>query len=308
MTPFSERALEMGLDVTKYYKGLYSYIDQYCEVIYRQLLPQITYGGDDSRDLVPEHQTDSISVPLLGIFTKGPDSLGYEYCGYVSHMYKFVGNGALMDRIRTSIGEVGVPIVRETAMFDSNYARMRNEIAIQSSHSIPDIADVFPIMIVNNSYNGTRAASLAFGIGTNLNERGVMTFAFTLGEIRQVHIETSTTSLSSAVNTYMEVFDEDIIEMVNGSFQKQVSEDDMMALLEVIESFGKRRREQISDMLDDMVEQGRSPTAWQVFLAIVRYTSFEQNLNVKKMLENIAESVLVIPTRMHQVLSQLSSN
>jgi hypothetical protein len=223
-------------------------------------------------------------------------------------MYKFVGNGALMDRIRTSISEVGLPIVREAAMFDSNYTRMRNEIVIQSSHSIPDVSDVFPIMIVNNSYNGTRAASLAFGIGTDYNQREVITFAFTLGEIRQVHIETSTTSLSSAVNTYMQVFNENIIEMVSGSFQKQVSEDDMMALLEVIESFGKRRKEQITDMLNDMAEQGRSPTAWQVFLAIVRYTSFEQNLNVKRMLENIAESVLVIPTRMHQVLSQLSSN
>jgi hypothetical protein len=305
MTPFSERALEMGLDIKDQYKGLYSYQDQYCEVIYRQLSAHETYGEGS---LVPDHETDNISIPLIGIFTKGPESIGYTYCGYVSNMYKFVGNGALMDRIRTSISEVGLPIVREAAMFDSNYTRMRNEIVIQSSHSIPDVSDVFPIMIVNNSYNGTRAASLAFGIGTDYNQREVITFAFTLGEIRQVHIETSTTSLSSAVNTYMEVFNEDIIEMVSGSFQKRVSEDDMMALLEVIESFGKRRREQITDMLNDMAEQGRSPTAWQVFLAIVRYTSFEQNLNVKRMLENIAESVLVIPTRMHQVLSQLSSN
>ena len=307
MTPFSERAVEMGLDATKYYKGLYSYTDQYCEVIYRQLYPQITYG-DDSRDLIPEHETDSIQVPLLGIYTKGPEATGYTYCGYVSNMYKFVGNGVLMDRIRVSVNEVGVPIVRENAMFDANYARMRTEIIIESSHSIPEIADVFPIMIVNNSYNGTRAASLAFGIGTKINEREVVTFAFNLGEIRQVHIETSTTSLASAVNTYMEVFNEDIIEMVNGSFQAQVSEDDMMALLEVIESYGKRRKEQISELLDRMIDEGRTPTAWQVFLAIVRYTSFEPNLNVKKMLENIAESVLVIPTRMHRVLNELTSN
>jgi len=308
MTPFSERAEEMGLDVTKYYKGLYSYTDQYCEVVYRQLHPQLTYDGADSRDLVPEHETDAIHVPLLGIFTKGPDSTGFNYCGYVSDMYKFVGNETLMGRIRSSIGEVGVPIVTENAMFDSNYTRMRSEIVIQSSHNIPEIADVFPIMIVNNSYNGTRAASLAFGIGTQFDQREVVTFAFNLGEIRQVHIETSTTSLSSAVNTYMEVFNEDIVEMVSGSFQAQLSEDDMMALLEVVGSYGKKRREQISELLDQVAEEGRTPTAWQVFLAIVRYTSLEPNLNVKKMLENIAESVLVIPTRMHRVLNELSSN
>lgn len=306
MTPFSERAADMGLDITQATKGLFSYSDQYCEVIYRQLSPHATYTED--RDLVAEHGTDNLHVPLIGIFTKGPEDMGYAYAGYVSDMYKFVGNGSLMERIRTSINEVGIPISVENAMFGSNYARMRAEIIIQSSREIPEIADVFPIMIVNNSYNGTRAASLAFGIGTKFDEREIVTFAFTLGEMRQVHIESSTTSLASAVNTYMEVFNTDIIEMVNDSFQKQVSEDDMMALLEVVDAYGKRRKEQISAMLDEMAEQGRSPTAWQVFLAIVRYTSFEQNLNVKKMLENIAESVLVIPTRMHQVLNELSSS
>ena len=302
MTPFNERAADMGLDISQAYKGLYSYEDQYCGVVYRQLHPQTIFEDPNG------HETDGDYTPLIGIYTKGPDSLGYDYCGHVSNMYKFVGNGALMERIRTSINEVGLPISVENAIFTPNYTRMRNEVIIQSSKAIPEITDVFPIMIVNNSYNGTRAASLAFGIGTDYNQREVITFAFTLGEIRQVHIESSTTSLTSAVNTYMEVFNEDIITMINDSFQKTVSVDDMMALLEVIQSFGKRRREQISDILDDMIEQGRSPTAWQVFLAIVRYTSFEQNLNVKKMLENIAESVLVIPTRMHRVLNQLGSN
>jgi hypothetical protein len=307
MTPFSERAAEMGLDINKAYKGLYSYEDSYCKVVYRQLSPTITYDSD-SRDPMPEHETDNMSVPLIGIFTKGPESISYKYCGYVSDMYKFVGNGSLLERVRESITQVGVPILREVALFDANYTRMRAEMFIQSSHSIPELTDIFPVMIVNNSYNGTKAASLAFGIGTNYNEREVLTFAFTLGEMRQVHIETSTTSLTSAVNAYMEVFNQDITQMITESFQKQVTEDDMMALLDVIQSLGKRRREEISTFLNEMQEQGRSPTAWQVFLAIVRYTSFEQNLNMKKMLENVAESVLVIPTRMHQVLNELGSS
>ncbi len=300
MTPFSDRAEDMGLDASGAYKGLFTYSDEYCEIVYRQLAAPILHGDQDP------HDTDGEAAPIIGIYTKGPESLGYAYCGYVSNMYKFVGNGALMNRIRDSINEVGIPISVENAMFSPLYTRMRAEIIIQSSKEIPQVADVFPIVIVNNSYNGTKAASLAFGIGTLYNRERV-TFGFTLGEIRQVHIEASTTSLTSAVNAYMEVFNQDIIQMVSDSFQKRVSEDDMMALLEVVESFGKRRKEQISELLDEMADQGRTPTAWQVFLAIVRYTSFEQNLNVKKMLENIAESVLVIPTRMHQVLEELNS-
>ena len=52
----------------------------------------------------------------------------------------------------------------------------------------------------------------------------------------------------------------------------------------------------------------RLPSAWQVFLAIARYSSLEPNLNAKRLLENAAESVLVIPPRMYEVLDQLQSS
>ena len=39
-----------------------------------------------------------------------------------------------------------------------------------------------------------------------------------------------------------------------------------------------------------------------MFLAITKYSTIEKNLNVKTMLENIAESVLVIPAQMLALL------
>jgi hypothetical protein len=80
----------------------------------------------------------------------------------------------------------------------------------------------------------------------------------------------------------------------------------MMTLLELLnETFGKRRAERISELIGDVKGTQQKPTAWQVFLAIIRYTSFEPNLNIKRMMENIAESVLIIPARMHGVLKRL---
>jgi len=301
VTPFSERAAQMGLDATGDFKGLFTYQDQYCEVVYRQLSPQATYGDGEN----PDHPTDVIITPMLAIYTKGPDAVGYQYCGYVSNMYKFIGNDALNERIRTSVVGVGLPVLREAALFALDYTRMRNEIVIHSSKQAMEGGDVMPVMIVNNSYNGTRAASLAFGIATSYGDER-LTFSFSLGEIRQVHIETATTSLATAVSTYMEVFSGDILEMITGSFQKQVGEDEMMTLLELLnETFGKRRAERISELIGDVQGVNQKPTAWQIFLAIIRYTSFEPNLNIKRMMENVAESVLVIPTRMHGVLKQL---
>ena len=303
MTPFSERAEQMGLNMDSAYKGMFTYQDQYCEVVYRQLAPQVVYP-----DVNPAHETDGEVTPVLAIYTKGPDSVGYRYCGYVSNIYKFVGNDALNDRIRNSVQEVGLPVLREGAYFSYDYTRMRAEIVIQSSQEAVQGGDVMPVMIVNNSYNGTKAASLAFGIATAYNEER-LTFSFSLGEIRQVHVETATTSLASAVSTYMQVFTEDILDMITGSFQKQIGEDEMMTLLELLgESFGKRRTERISELLGEVQGPNQTPTAWQVFLAIVRYTSFEPNINVRKMMENVAESVLVIPTRMHDVLRQLEAS
>jgi len=55
-------------------------------------------------------------------------------------------------------------------------------------------------------------------------------------------------------------------------------------------------------------EEVQLPSAWHMFLAIVRYSSFEPNINIKRMLENAAESVLVIPTRMYGVLERLQSS
>jgi len=300
MTLFHERAEQMGLDVSFAYRGMYIYRDRYGEIVYRQLQTGILPHHDSN---IP-HPTDGLLVPKLGIFTKGPDWVDYRYAGYVSDVYKFIGNDVLNQRIRDAITSVGMPIMTENTIMSDNLTRMRNEIIIQSSQNIPNAGDVLPVMVVDNSYDGTRAATIAFGIAMNYNNNRVV-FAFNLGEIRQVHIESSTTSMSSAVNSYMGVFTEDILDMITQSFESRLTEDEMLAVLDVIEGYGKKRREAVSALLDEITPESGLPTAWQIFLSIVRYSSFEPNLNIKRMMENAAESVLVIPPRMYEVLERL---
>ncbi len=300
MTPFHERAEQMGLDTSFAYRGMYSYTDRYGEIIYRQLQTGMLPHHDAN---IP-HPTDGLLVPKLGIFTKGPDWVDYRYAGYVSDMYKFIGNDVLNQRIREAINSVGMPIMTENTIMSDNLSRMRNEIIIQSSQNIPNAGDVLPVMVVNNSYDGTRAATIAFGIAMNYNNDRVI-FAFNLGEMRQVHIESSITSMVSAVNSYMGVFTENILDMITQSFESRLSEDEMLAVLDVIEGYGKKRRERVSALLDEITSESGLPTAWQIFLAIVRYSSFEPHLNIKRMMENAAESVLVIPPRMYEVLERL---
>jgi len=303
VTPFHERAEQMGLDITHAEeKGMYSYNDLYGEVIYRQLATKFTNIATPSL-----HETDGLAVPKLGIFTKKPEWIDYKYAGCVSDMYKFIGNDVLNQKIREAILSVGMPILEENTILDDLLTRMRNEIIIQSSQNVPNAGDVLPVMIVNNSYNGTRAATIAFGITMDYDHSKI-TFAFTLGELRQVHIESSMTSVTSAVNSYMQVFTDSILDMITQSFESRVTEDEMLTLLDVIEGYGKKRREGISALLDNISPESGLPSAWQIFLAIVCYSSFEPNLNIKRLLENAAESVLVIPPRMYEVLDRLQSS
>lgn len=300
----------MGLDVTRSYKGLFSYEDRHGEIVYRNLGPMFIREEDD------HHDTDRIGTPLVGIYTKGPGQEEYQYAGHVSEFYKFIGNEELNRRVRESIASVGMPILEENTILWDSYCRMRNEIIIQSSQATRQAGDVLPVMIVNNSYNGTRAATLAFGIAidNSLRSANRTIFGFNLGEMRQIHIAASTTQLTSAVGTYMQVFTQDISDMITQSFNSQLNADEMLAVLDVIEGIGKNRAKKISEILASINPQPeddgppRLPSAWQVFLAIARYSSLEPNLNAKRLLENAAESVLVIPPRMFEVLDQLQSS
>lgn len=314
MTSFNDRAASMNLDMDKAYKGLYSYSDRFSEVIYRSLWTANPYNYE--LDELDNHDTDFKQIPKLGVFTKpvninNPD-IQYQYVGIVSDLYSFVGNDILIQKIKESISNTGTPIVEEDTILYNSLTKMRSEITISSSQHSPIAGDVLPIIIINNSYDGTKAASVSFGLTMSHNSER-LAFAFNLGEIKQVHISNSNTNIEAPIESYLEVFSENIGDMITGSFNKQLTEEEMLSSLDVIEEISKNRKKGISNLLKELlpdVIEGQPiplPSSWQVFLAIVRFSSFETNLNVKKLLENAAQSALVIPGQMFNVLKQLEN-
>jgi len=309
MTSFNDRAASMDLDITKAYKGLYSYADRFSEVIYRKLWTD--YAEDDETD-----DTDRTDVPKIAVYTKPADSgridENFQYVGVVSDLYSFVGNDILIKKIKESIINTGNPIIEEDTTLYNNFTKMRNEITISSSQHNPIAGDIIPIIIVNNSYDGTKAASVSFGLAMNHNSERI-SFSFNLGEIKQIHISNSNTNMEAPIESYLEVFSQNIGTMITDSFNNQLTEEEMFGTLDVIENISKNRKKSISNLLKEMlpdVIEGQPiplPSSWQVFLSIVRFSSFETNLNVKKMLENAAQSALVIPGQMFNVLKQLEN-
>jgi len=308
MTPFSERAQTMGLDVSCAHKGLFSYEDRYSKIAYRSLISAEVYSEDEYQ----RHPTDGLPSPIIGIWTAAPDNDEYVYAGYVSQMYKFVGNASLTDRVRESLLGIGSPVLTINTFTDAYLTSMREEIILQSSLSSQQIGDIHPVMIIGNSYNGERSASVGFGIAVDGGETiGNTVFCFSLGEMKMIHVESSNTTLTSGINQYLEVFNNNIVEMIDTTFQTQLTQEQMFATLDIIEKYGKRRVAKITDILTTLQPapvEGQPPplpSAWNVFLAITRYCALEPNLNIKRLLENIAESVLIVPTRMFEVLDKL---
>ena len=105
----------------------------------------------------------------------------------------------------------------------------------------------------------------------------------------------------------------DIVDMVRLSFEKRLTDDSLFEILGFIEKVSKKKRDEISQYLSEIspvAQEGQAPqlpSCWDMFLAIAMYSTMETNLNTKRILENAAESCLVIPERMANVLTNLEN-
>lgn len=293
---FIQETLEMGL--TQIDVGLFEYKDRYSSVWYEQL-----------RGISTPNE-----LPTLGIFTGTPDTVLTEriYVGTVSTQYKFFGNAFAIDAVMESINNISEGNnIREKVLFSSNKTQISNELAIVNAcTNINEAGIVVPLINIENSYNGTKAAIYSFGLGivnASYELIGSISFKHKIMGMRQIHILSSNTSLESNIGSYIDVFNSNITDLVNENFNKIIPAEDAMKALGMVEKLGKKRYTNVVNNLANLtnssvenMDENNIPTinAWNMFMAIATYSCKEENMNAKKMLENIAERTLNIPTRM----------
>jgi len=302
---FEQRVVSMGL----YDKGngCYFYEDQYGTILYRTL---------HTLELVNDYEVfESVAVPPLGIFIKHPNGNDFKFVGIVSDKYKFIGNDVLNDTIRGSILQTGNAILHENISFSPNRARMHNEIVVRHETAVPQVGNVYPQIIIRNTYDGTGAQNIGYGlcISRYTNFEDVFTrFSFRnkLGAIAQIHLSNAVSTMTTPFGNYISVFAENIIDLIEANFDNQISPEEMLSTLDLIEEIGKKRRKEVSSVIKEMTgsEDGEriNITIWQLFLAITRYSTLETNLNSKVLLESIAERVLIVPDRMLRALDTIN--
>ncbi len=294
---FEDRAIEMGLTVLP--GGTYHYSDEYSEVAYKKVKTLEDSGIMD--DTILDH---------LAVFTKaaGPEQ-DWTKQNFVSDSYKFMGNATLIDQIRESINSVGENELDERTFVAPNFTSIRHEIIIRHANTIQQVGTVFPMMNITNTYNGTGASRIVFGMNIAEYDNVVSSFCTEkFGKIKQIHLSGSSTELETAFGEFVTVFGSNISNLVSDNFNNHITEDDMLKVLDMIEDkAGKKRRDAVSNELPST--EGNvswNMTSWQLFLALTRFTSVEKNINAKKILENITERVLVIPEQMLNALTAIN--
>ena len=297
---FAERAVDMGLTVLP--GGTYYYSDRFSEVAYKV-----------TKTLEGSGIMDDTEIPHLSIYTKGiAPTATWKYQHPISDSYKFEGNAAMIDRIKASIMAVGNATIEEKSYVAGNNAEIRHELIIMNGTTIPEVGSILPMMQIINSYNGVKASIISFGLAI-LEPNNVMSSFATdkFGKIKQIHLSGSPTELSAALGEYVTIFNANIMQVVTDNFARPVTPEEMLGLLDKIESkAGKKRREEIAVVLPNTADATAvaawNLNAWQLFLALTRFTSVEKNISSKKILESVVESVLVLPAQMMAALKTIN--
>ena len=295
---FGDRAVNMGLSVLS--GQSYYYSDAFSEIMYK--------------NVKPVDETEVPNIPHLAIFTKGiEEDADWNYQNFISDSYKFLGNATLIDQIKESIGSIGDADLVEKTFMSSDLCKIRHEIIIQNANVVPDIGTVYPMMNITNTYNGSGASTITFGMHIAESDELMSSFCTEkFGKIKQIHLAGASTELSAAFGEYVTIFGNNIVDLITENFTNTLEYADMTKILDIIEAkAGKKRKELISGGLPVTAEGEERPadwslTSWQLFLALTRFTSVEDNLNSKKILEDIAERVLIVPAQMIESLKVIN--
>jgi hypothetical protein len=188
---------------------------------------------------------------------------------------------------------------------------MTNEIIIQNNTNIPQVGDVYPQIIVKNTYDGSGAREFLFGFSVleNTNTR-LFGFGFKnkISNLRQVHNVHATTSFSTPIAKYVEFFSNNIMEIIDVNFTTIINEDHLLSVFDMLEKVGKKRRNDVAAYVAGIREENNNNVnAWTLFLAITFFSTIEKNINIKSLLEDIAEKVLIIPVGIQNVIQTLNS-
>jgi hypothetical protein len=271
--------------------GTYSYNDRICHVKFQEVVVK----------------PDFHDIPVIAVFTKSnQENSEYQYIAVVTDDYKFEGNDVIINGVKNSIRETESPIFHEYIYVPKDFSIMLTEILLQNRNNIATVGDIYPQISIYNAYNGRGSKGIQFGFSIYNGEERYSSIKFKtkIGSLKQTHIHGSRTYATS-ISSFVQRFNDNIVHLFEQNYNNRLSEEDILKTLDLIEKVGKKKREEISKAIQDISEQNTNGqiTSWNIFLAISKFSVLEKNINVKSLLEDVAERVLILPAEMMEALT-----
>lgn len=280
---FLENATSMGLTPFQDNDECFYYQDEFSSVVYKTI-----YTSQNER------------LPHISFHT-GENLDEVRYRGILSKSYKFKGNRVLVDQMLNSINSANLTIFEERSLMSPSYSSFLYNVALENMNNFGELGNIRPSLDIYNSYNGTRASIVVFGIQINDSKRkfncGLMN---QFGFLREIHLTNSSTSISPAIGEFVHTFNSNIEDMVQMNHE-ELNDETIQDTLGFIEKLsGKKRKNSISGILNEINQNRGRITNWDIFKAISLYTTNEGNLNLKK-LDNLIERVVKVPVAFNQL-------
>ncbi len=247
-----------------------------------------------------ETKNSKEEIPILALFTAKPEETSYTYQGIVSHLYHFEGNENIIKEVIGSLNEENTEII-EKCNLNSKLTVMLNEMIIRNNSFSSTDGDVHPMITILNSYNGTNLVKISFGFSILRGDQisNTLTMRKSFGTIDKIHIKGSVNRFFDNINNYIQIMSGNLLSLIEVNMEKQINEETLLQILDIIDSLGKKRRNQISSSIDEIRQNNNNIiSSWDLFIALTKFTTNEGNLNAKILLENIVERFMVIPNRM----------
>jgi len=295
-TNFAAKYAEMGL--TNLGDESYFYSDTYSEIKYNRLITK-NKNHDSSVFAI---MTRNPTVPV----DEADPLEGFKFTGYVSSSYQFVGNEALVASVRDSVIGANQTVFREYPILGAGLTTFMTELVLENPNSVDEIGIIKPQVNISNSYNGTAKAKVSFGFSVfdGDDNRSGFSFYNKLVNMDQIHIQNSNAMMSGPIGDFVTMLSDNIVNLVTSNFQNALDDDATGEVVELIEKagLGKTRTTELKEHITAL----DGVTSWNIFHILTRYSTLEKNFNAKKILQNVAESVLVVPAEIMGVVEQFN--
>lgn len=295
---FVDRAEKMGLNVVgEGDRRVCVHDGQLAKIAY---VPLKTIENDLGLNNTPGH---------IGLYVETGDEENktWQFNSILSDGYEFTSFESLIESARSCIVRNESVIYDEKTILTIPPVSMKYQIAINNPTEVKadDGIYIYPLIIVESAYNGTKANHMNFGIMIEERKDGKQTTKNlpikSFGKIKSIHTSSGSVDFNAPIGEITNQMT-GISDVVKNMFEMKMDDDTLGAFMITIDGIGKRHMQKMSNEISLMT--GEAKTYWDVFRVILAYTENVSTINVREKIEDAIEKFFNFPAAVSKIIEE----